>query len=64
MTKSLSGGIFPENSDLLINAFKNATQYFNRNDGDKVILQATAITVDTSDSYRVQKAGMRNLLRY
>lgn len=53
-----SGGIFSKDSDDALNAFKEAAQYFNRHVSETVNLQAVAITVDTTDSYIVQKAGI------
>lgn len=52
-----SGGIFPENSEHLVNAFQNAAQYVNRF-SEKLGLQPIVRTVDISDSFEVQKTGL------
>lgn len=51
-----SGGIFPVNSEHLVNAFQSAAQYFNTF-SEKLKLQTTVVTVDTSDSFKVHQAG-------
>lgn len=51
------GGLFPENSEELINAFQNAVRILNTSN-DKLKLQAVTASVDTNDSFKVQKAGM------
>lgn len=50
------GGIFPENSEDLINAFQNAVRILNTSN-ELLKLQAVTATVDTNDSFEVQKAG-------
>lgn len=50
------GAIFPENSEDLIYAFRNAIRFLNTN--DKLNLQAFDVSVDINDSVKVQKAGM------
>lgn len=52
----LLGGIFPENSDHLVNAFQNAARLLNTF-SELVKFQPTTVTVDTNDSFKVQKAG-------
>lgn len=53
---SRKGGIFPENSDDLITAFQNAVRILNTSN-ELLKLQAVTATVDTNDSFEVQKAG-------
>lgn len=52
----VSGGIFPENSDHLVNAFQNAARLVNTF-SENLKLQTTVTNVDTNDSFKVQKAG-------
>lgn len=52
-----TGGIFSENSDDAKNAFIDAAQYFSRHVSDAINLTASTITVNTTDTYKVQKAG-------
>lgn len=48
------------NSDDSIAAFKEAANYFSKQVSNMLNLQAIAVTVDTTDSYVVQKAGISN----
>lgn len=50
------GGIFPENSEDLVNAFKNAAEFINRF-SEMLRFETTVVTVDTNDSFKVHKAG-------
>lgn len=59
-----SGGIFPKDSDDSIIAFKEAADFFNKHVSETVNIQATTVTVDTTDSYMVQKAGISDSLFY
>lgn len=53
----LKGGIFPENSEHLVNAFQSAARILNTSN-ELLKLQTTVISVDTNDSFKVQKAGI------
>lgn len=53
------GGIFPENSEHLVNAFQNAVRVLNTSN-ELLKLQAVTVSVDINDSFKVQKAGILN----
>lgn len=57
----LKGGIFPENSADLINTFQNAVRVLNTAN-ELLKLQAVTVTVDTNDSFEVQKAGSYRII--
>lgn len=51
----LKGGIFPENSEDLIKTFQNAVRILNTSN-ELLKLQVITATVNTNDSFVVQKA--------
>lgn len=54
----LLGGIFSEKNQDAMAAFTEAANNFNRLRKQTINLEAVTITVDTTDSYRMQKAGI------